>query len=653
MNNMIGQTVGNYRILEKRGEGGMGMFFKAVDLHLDRVVGLKTLRPELLADPDLRQRLQTEAKSLARLVHPNIANVLHYLIADDMDFIVMEFVEGFDLAEIVRHDGLFDLSALGSIVAQVCAAVGYAHGRNVIHRDLKPSNIMMTADGTCKVTDFGIAKIIGASAQTRTGMAAGSLHYMAPEQIRAAGVDARTDIYQLGATFFELATGRRPFVSDSEYDLMTMHLQEEPPAASAVNSRVPAALDAVLLKALAKSPDDRYPSTEEFDRAFRAALDAGRDDGKTVFAMPAVVTSESRGDSAASKTSYTPPRTKPATPSPAGEMAQGPTPVDGAITGSSKQPLIWGGAAIVAVLAVVVGYFVLRPTPPDETGQDDQSTAQTVNIVAPCTLVVHSNIPEGIKPGDVAKTYFSLSHPDSGASRTEVAWTGGRLEHQVVVGPTSLVQIGIEGLDAKGAQILAGEATSGAPEGGHIVVGVPLRSLVTASTSPDRPDTPPDTPPDKPATTVALNLAINVTPFAERGRIDKLWIDDREVEPASEFEYRVQPGRRKVRVQVGDDRLTDTVTVPPSGKATLNLFIGAGRGRISVAALFGSEGGYADIVLDGVATGFGTPYEIRDVLEGPHEISVTQEGYRARGGSQFITVRGGDRVRAEFSMTPR
>jgi hypothetical protein len=149
------------------------------------------------------------------------------------------------------------------------------------------------------------------------------------------------------------------------------------------------------------------------------------------------------------------------------------------------------------------------------------------------------------------------------------------------------------------------------------------------------------------------NLALNITPFAERGRIERIWIDDKEVQAGADMEFKATPGSHRVRVQIGGDRLTDTVTVPATGKASVELFVGSGRGRLAVAALFGSEGGYADIVLDGKPTGFGTPFELRNVLEGPHEIDVTQEGYRARGGSQIVIVRAGDRARAEFSMHPR
>lgn len=279
---MIGKVIGDYRILEKRGEGGMGMFFKAQDIRLDRFVGIKTIRAELLHEPGVVAKLEEEAKSLARLDHPNIARLLHYMVINEQRYIVMEYVEGLDLAERLRREGPLPLDLMAKIVPQVCAAIGYAHNRNVIHRDIKPSNILMTADGTVKVTDFGIAKILGVSTKTKTGVATGSLPYMAPEQIRGSGIDARTDIYQLGVMFFELLVGRRPFLAETEYDMMSHHLSTPPPIPSSLNAKVPATLDAVVLKALAKSPADRFGTTVELNSAFSVACGAD-DASKTVY----------------------------------------------------------------------------------------------------------------------------------------------------------------------------------------------------------------------------------------------------------------------------------------------------------------------------------------------------------------------------------
>ena len=220
---MIGRTFGVYKILEKRGEGGMGVFYKALDQTLDRVVGLKTLHQELVADASFRQRLAREAKSLARLNHPNIVMIHQYLIAEGMHFIVMEYVEGQTLSEVIQAAAPVPFNHAARTFFQVLEAIGYAHQNNVVHRDVKPANIMVTNDGTVKVTDFGIAKLVDSLHQTRTGQLTGSPFYMAPEQVQGAKIDPRTDVYALGVTLFQMITGELPFTAASEYLLMKKH----------------------------------------------------------------------------------------------------------------------------------------------------------------------------------------------------------------------------------------------------------------------------------------------------------------------------------------------------------------------------------------------------------------------------------------------
>ncbi len=199
---MIGKTVGPYRILEKCGEGGMGVFYKALDITLDRIVGLKTLHPELVAKESLRERLEREAKSLARLNHRNIVTIHQYLIDDDIHYIVMEYVEGLTLSEIIASSAPMPFDNAAKLILQVLDAIGYAHKHGLIHRDIKPANILIARDGTVKVTDFGIAKLVDSKHLTRTGQAPGSSCYMAPEQIQGTNVDPRIDIYALGIRYF-------------------------------------------------------------------------------------------------------------------------------------------------------------------------------------------------------------------------------------------------------------------------------------------------------------------------------------------------------------------------------------------------------------------------------------------------------------------
>ena len=651
---MIGQTFGNYRIDAKRGEGGMGMFFRATDLQLDRVVGLKTLRPELLADPDLRDRLHTEARSLARLVHQNIANVLHYLVQDEMHFIVMEYVDGKDLGEIIKKSGLPSLDQMGSIVAQICAAVGYANSKGVIHRDLKPSNIMLTADGTVKVTDFGIAKILGAQSQTRTGVAAGSLHYMAPEQIGGKPVDQRTDVYQLGATLYELTTGKKPFVSDNEYELMTMQLNQMPEPPSQANARVPATLDRVILKAMAKDPNDRFPSVGELNTAFQAAL-AGQtldDDEKTRYVVtPQDGRTTQRSAHVEDKTIVggqpvvAEPRRRRASRDRQSSQDNEP--------GGSKIGL-WIG--IAAVIVVAIGAYMFWPKPaPEPTPTETQTTTTAV-----CTLMVAATIPSDVPASDLSVLTMEVHHPATGTTVDTVRAVGGQVDERLVAEPAASVDIVFTGTNADGRIIVSGQGSSVAPAGGNESVNVPLKYIAppVAHTVPPAEQKPPvqqqqqETHTETQTTPPASfeNLALNVTPFSKRQSIDRLWIDGRQIDDPGDFEFKANPGVRKIRVAIGNDRLTDTVNVPAQGKVEKTIFIGSGRGRINVAALFPEGAGYADIYLDGVKTDYGTPFELRDVLEGPHEVEVRQAGYHARHGGLLVEVKANGRVRAEFEM---
>jgi len=269
---VIGQTFDVYKIIEKRGEGGMGVFYKAHDERLDRIVGFKTLHPELFSDPEFRAKLEREAKSLARLNHKNIVTVYQYLIHEGHHFIVMEYVEGRTLSEKIADWGTYSFSDAAKIVLQVLDAIGYAHQQGVIHRDIKPSNIMISDQDEVKVTDFGIAKLLDSAQKTRTGQGAGSLYYMAPEQIQHGDVDGRTDIYALGITFFEMISGAVPFTGESEFMVMKKHLEETPRPPSTFNSAIQKAQDELVLHAMEKNPADRFPTAADFSNAIHDVL---------------------------------------------------------------------------------------------------------------------------------------------------------------------------------------------------------------------------------------------------------------------------------------------------------------------------------------------------------------------------------------------
>ena len=236
---VVGHTVSHYEILEKLGEGGMGIAFKARDLHLDRDVAIKLLHPDQARDELRKRRFVQEAKAASSLNHPNIVTIYDIDQEDGQDFIVMEYVDGRSLDRVIPHGGLPVLEALGYAI-QVAAALAAAHAAGIVHRDLKPSNIVVESNGTAKVLDFGLAKLtaqgdsgeemdtraIGAT--TREGAIVGTAAYMSPEQAQAQRVDTRSDIFSLGVVLYEMTTGRRPFEGGNPISIIAAIIQRDP-----------------------------------------------------------------------------------------------------------------------------------------------------------------------------------------------------------------------------------------------------------------------------------------------------------------------------------------------------------------------------------------------------------------------------------------
>ena len=267
---MIGQAFGNYRVTSRLGEGGMGTVYRAVDSMLDRDVALKVLRPELARQAALVERFRAEAVALARLRHEHIAALYGLDRQGDELVMVMEYVSGETLESRLARDGTMPWQEAVPVVRAVLAALGHAHVRGVVHRDIKPANVMIDAEGVVKVMDFGIARLIGENRQTRAGVAVGTPSYMAPEQLRGEDVDGRTDLYAAGALLFELLTGRVAFQADSDYALMMQQLHEPAPAPSALRKGLPRALDAMVARAMAKLPAQRFSSATDFARALES-----------------------------------------------------------------------------------------------------------------------------------------------------------------------------------------------------------------------------------------------------------------------------------------------------------------------------------------------------------------------------------------------
>ena len=275
---MEGQTVGKYELISRVAEGGMGVFYRALDTRLDRTVGIKTLHTEFSVDEQLRARFTNEARALAKLNHPNICILYDFFEESEQLFIVMEYIEGETLADIVRRKGALETEKVMGVFRQILMALDYAHGKHVVHRDIKPSNIMISTQGMVKVMDFGIAKIVGASKQlTKTGRKVGSIPYMSPEQITEKTIDHRSDIYSLGVTLFQVCTGKVPFDATSDFEVMKQHLEMEPPSPRSLESSIPGHIERVILKAIAKKPEDRYQKAGEMRQALTTGKATQRD----------------------------------------------------------------------------------------------------------------------------------------------------------------------------------------------------------------------------------------------------------------------------------------------------------------------------------------------------------------------------------------
>ena len=261
---MIGERIGHLRVIASIGVGGMGAVWHAVDELLDRHVALKVIRPELMSRPGLAERFRSEAIVLARLHHPCIA-ALYGLEKRGEEFVmVMEFVDGETLDTRLATQGALPWPEASRITRAVLDALDHAHESGVIHRDIKPANVMITRAGRVKVMDFGIARLVGAQRQTRTGAAVGTPSYMSPEQLLGQEVDGRADVYAVGTLLYELCTGHLPFEVEGDYLRMIAQLQQIPPVVSTHDASLPPGLDRIISRALQKEPDDRYSTSGEF-----------------------------------------------------------------------------------------------------------------------------------------------------------------------------------------------------------------------------------------------------------------------------------------------------------------------------------------------------------------------------------------------------
>ncbi len=395
MPDLIGKTVGKYRIVARLGRGGMAEVYKAYQPGLDRYVALKILHSYLADDADFIGRFEREARAVANLRHPNIVQVFDFDVQDDLYYMAMEFVDGptlkAELHERSRKGQIFSVEESARIMIALCDAIDYAHRHGMVHRDLKPANFMLTKEGRVLVLDFGIAKIVGATQYTVTGAVAGTPAYMSPEQGQGHRGDVRSDIYSLGVVLYEMITGRVPFDADTPFAIIMKHISDPLPLPRSINPDLPEAVESVILKALAKNPDDRFQSALDLANALRAAVGLSAQDTLIHNPVQAIAPVPKVKELSPNDAVFTPFPTSvgnipPTAPPERTVFSGGSTPSTGTVLAAQKNggiPL-WllgaGGVIVLLLLVAIVGLLLLNARRSSEI--DTQATAMAESQLA-------------------------------------------------------------------------------------------------------------------------------------------------------------------------------------------------------------------------------------------------------------------------------
>ncbi len=349
MADLTGHTLGKYQLQERLGRGGMAEVYKAYQPGLDRFVALKVMHPHLAEAPDFLGRFQREAQAVARLHHPHIVQVFDFDVEGEQHYMVMEYVRGATLKD--HLDNLFTrgermpVDEVLGLFRTLLEAVGYAHRQGMIHRDLKPANVMLDQNGRVVLTDFGIAKIVGGSSFTASGVTVGTPTYMSPEQGSGEPGDLRSDLYSLGVMLYECLTGQVPYQGDTSVAILLKHINAPIPPLRETRPDLPASLERVVTTALAKDPSERYPSASEMWTALAALVPASQAVTNIGVAVPQPVS-----DAAPIADAPSPVVTAPSSPRAPGRATR-PT------LQRAPRPVLAGMAVLVAVVVLVAGIF--------------------------------------------------------------------------------------------------------------------------------------------------------------------------------------------------------------------------------------------------------------------------------------------------------
>lgn len=405
MEDLTGRQFGHYQIVAPLGEGGMAAVYKAYQPSMERYVAVKVLPRHMAASEEFVSRFRREAKLLAQLQHPHILPVFDYGEADSYPYIVMPFVQSGTLAELL-HKRPQTLSEIRRIMIQVGDALSYAHTRGMIHRDIKPSNVLIDERGNCLLTDFGLARMAEASTKiTASGTIMGTPAYMSPEQGAGSTLDHRSDIYSLGIIFYEMVTGRVPYTAETPIAVVFKHIQDPLPSARELNPNLPESVELVLLKALAKNPEDRYQKAEDFVQAIQKAIPEGLSADVIVSqgSVPEVATA------IAPTNSVSGPKIRELQSPPSSKTAQSQEPIESraAIKGSppSNRFLVWAaaGIGILVLLGAIaaIGIRRLRTNNAVENTPESNTTAPVIHTSSPTNSPVPFSAPTTPPPTEI------------------------------------------------------------------------------------------------------------------------------------------------------------------------------------------------------------------------------------------------------------